>query len=166
MRCHTSQLRPRHPARLSNSRLPTSDTNAILLALAPAQIAIMQSTSVPAVVDSNSALLLMPAELLIKAFCLLPSLFDVLALAASCRRLRSVWISNVTTIYSQIAPSTITCEPYARSLLSDSGGPAADAATLSARDMIYLMRNACVVEMAILEFEREVVTKVRCTFYV
>lgn len=126
----------------------------------------MQSLSVHAVVDSNSAFLLMPAELLIRAFCLLPSLSDVLALAASCRRLRRFWISNVTTIYGQIAPSTITCELYARSLLSYQGGPATDAATLSARDVIRLMRNACLVGKTILQFEREFVTKVRCTFYV
>ena len=115
--------------------------------------------------DSNSHLLSIPVELVTKIFSLLPSFFDILALAATCRQLRHTWATNVTSIYSQVASRSIPCERYARRFLADQGGPATDFPTLSARDVLCMLRNSCVVEKAILQFEEHIVCRVRCTLY-
>ena len=52
------------------------------------------------------------------------------------------------------------------SLPSDQGGPATNFPTLSARDVLRMLRNSCVIEKAILEFEEQIVCRVRCTFHV
>ena len=125
----------------------------------------MQSPSIQAASDISDPLSLIPVELLTDIFNLLPSLSDVLALAATCRRLRRIWTMNVTTIYSHVAPRSIPCERHARRFLADQGGPATDYPTLSARDVICILRNSCVVEKAMLQFEKDIVRLVKSTFY-
>ena len=100
---------------------------------------------------------------MVKTFCLLPSFSDALALAATCRRLRNVWITNVGPIYSHVAPRSIPCERYARRFLADQGGPAVNVSTLSDKDVLRMLRNSCVVEQAILQFEKEIVSRVKGT---
>ena len=125
----------------------------------------MQSSSFQAAHDINDPLLLIPVELLTKTFSLLPSLSDVLALAATCRRLRHIWTMNVTTIYSHVASRSIPCEREARRFLADQGRPATNYPTLSALDVICMLRNSRVVEKAMLQFERDLVRHVKSTFY-
>ena len=125
----------------------------------------MELPSILANNSSNSHLLSIPEELVTKIFSLLPSFFDILALAATCRRLRHTWATNVTSIYSQVASRSIPCERYARRFLTDQGGPATNCPTLSARDVICMLRNSCIVEKAILHCEEHIVCKVRCKFY-
>ena len=126
----------------------------------------MQLPSVQATKDRNSPLLSIPVELVTKTLSLLPSFFDILALAGTCRRLRRIWTTNVTSIYSQVASRSISCERYARRFLADQGGPAMNFPTLSARDVLCMLRNSCVLEKAIIEFEEQIVCRVRCTLYV
>jgi len=102
-----------------------------------------------------------PTELLEKIFSLLPQLSDVFALAATCHRLRQVWTTSTNTIYRQVAPRCIPCEPYARSFLADQGGPAQESPLLSPEDLRRLIRNSWAVEKSITEFERKIVCKVR-----
>lgn len=124
----------------------------------------MQALSVQKVGNGNGSLSLLPAELTTEIFCLLPSLSDVFALAAICRQFRYVWTSNVTRIYHQVAPRSIPCERYARRFRADQGGPAVECWKLSPADVVCMVRNACVVEKAIIQFEREIVRRVRSMF--
>lgn len=125
----------------------------------------MDSPSVQVTGISNRPLLSLPSELVTKAFCLLPSFSDVLALTATCSRLRHIWTTNTTTIYRQVAPRSIPCEPYARSLLADQGSPARDSSTMSAGDVNRMLRNSRMIEKEILQFEEDIVRRVRSTFY-
>ena len=124
----------------------------------------MQSPSIQPANDSNDPLLSIPVELMTETFSVLPSFFDVLALAATCRRLRHIWTTNVTSIYSQVASRSIPCERYARRFLADQGGPATSFPTPSARDALCIVRNSCVVEKAILHFEGDVLCKINSMF--
>lgn len=102
-----------------------------------------------------------PSELAIKIYALLPFLSDVFALAATCQRLRCVWLDNSTSIYKAVAPGSIPCERYARRFLVDQGGPPMDYPTLSARDVLRLLRNAAVVKRAIRQFETDIVSRLK-----
>lgn len=99
-------------------------------------------------------------ELVVHIFCHLSQFSDVLALAATCSRLRAIWFANVTPIYKQVAPRSIPCEQHARRFLADQGGSALET-QLSPRDVIRMARNADVVEKAVEQFEREIVRRVR-----
>ncbi len=100
------------------------------------------------------------SELLIHIFCQLPLLSDVFAFAATCSRLRAIWSVNVTPIYNEVAPRSIACHQHARRFLADQGGPASKA-PMSTEDVVRMARNADVVETAVLQFEREIVCRVR-----
>ena len=70
----------------------------------------------------------------------------------------------MTSIHSQFASRNIPCERHARRFLADQGGLATSFPTLSARDVLCMVRNSCVVEKAILKFEKEIVRRVKSTF--
>ncbi|KAL8711677.1 MAG: hypothetical protein Q9225_007075 [Loekoesia sp. 1 TL-2023] len=103
---------------------------------------------------------MMPPEVATNIFCQLPSFSDVFALSAVCRRMRDLWLENVTPIYNEVAPKGIPCERAARHFLVDQGGSALWS-PMSARDVVRMTRNAGVVDNAILQFEREIVSRVR-----
>lgn len=105
-------------------------------------------------------LLLMPPELATKIFCQLSSFSGVFALSATCHQLRYIWFSNVTPIYSHVAPRSVTCATQARKFLTEQGARAVDY-SLSAKDVVQLVQNSRVVERAIRQFEREIVCRVR-----
>ena len=130
----------------------------------PEHAATTQPPSMQPVDNGNGPLSSIPAELIIRIFCLLPSFSDIFALAAACRRFRSVWTENVTAIYRHVAPRSIPCERHARNFLPDQGRPSSECHALSARDVVCIVRNSCVVGKAILQFEREIVRKVRSTY--
>ena len=102
----------------------------------------------------------MPPEVATNIFCQLPSFSDVFALSAVCLRLRHLWLENVNPVYNRIAPRVIPCNSAARRFLVDQDGPGLES-PMSAKDVVRMVRNACVVEKAILQFEREIVRRVR-----
>lgn len=106
-------------------------------------------------------LIAIPAELLILIFNSLPSLSSVLALAATCRRLRGIWHDNVAVIYTPVAARSIPCEKYARQLCVDQGGTVAGLSKMSAQDVHRILRNSHIVESAIAQVEKEIVCKVK-----
>lgn len=105
---------------------------------------------------------MMPAEIVTKIFCMLPSLSDVLAIATTCRQFRNFWSENISVIYGSVGLRSIPCELHARRLLADQSSTQLGVSVSSARDVLRLLRNACVVEKAILQFEREFVCRVKC----
>ena len=69
-------------------------------------------------------------------------------------------MESVNPIYHQIAPRSIPCERAARRFLVDQDGPDLGS-PMSAKDVVRMVRNANVIEKAILQFEREIVRRVR-----
>jgi hypothetical protein len=64
----------------------------------------------------------LPTELNLEIFLRLDSLKDVISLAATSRRLRSIWVEHADVIYHAVAPQSIEGEKHARLLqLSISG---------------------------------------------
>ena len=113
------------------------------------------------IANGRSALSSLPSELLIKVYCFLPSIKDVLALAASKYALRQIWMTNVNAIYNSV-PRPVECEREARRFLADQNGQAVSEDDIfTAEDVACLLRNARVVEEAIVQFEQEIVCKVR-----
>ncbi len=70
-------------------------------------------------------------------------------------------MNNGNQVYKQIAPRSIPCERAARRFLIDQDGPGLGS-PVSAKDVVRMARNAGVIEKAILQFEREIVSRVRC----
>ena len=108
----------------------------------------------------HPSLSIMPPEVVMNIFCQLPTFSDVCALSAVCCRLRHLWLKNVNPVYKHIAPRSIPCERAACRFLIDQDGPGL-ASPVSAQDVVRMVRNAGVVEKAILQFEREIVSRVR-----
>ena len=106
-------------------------------------------------------LLLLPNEIIVKLFCHLSSLSEVLALAAVIRALRLIWTGNITHIYYQVAPQSISCERHARKFREDQRGSFFESCPMSAQDVICIARNSRIVEKSVLQFEREIVCKVK-----
>lgn len=122
----------------------------------------MQPSPEQAINNGSSPLLFVPTELLVKTSCQLSSFLDVFALAATCQRLRCIWTMNVSRIYSHVAPKAIPYERYARSFLADQGRPAGD--SLSAGDVVFVIRNSHIVKMAIVQFEKEIIPRINSRF--
>ena len=120
----------------------------------------MSSSLVQGDVNQHLSLSMMPTEVIIYIFCQLPSFSDVFALSAVCCRLRHLWLKDVNPTYNQIAPRSIPCERAARRFLIDQGGPRLES-SVSARNVVRMVRNAGVIGKAILQFEREIVSRVR-----
>ena len=120
----------------------------------------MSSTPVQRDDDRHPSLSTMPPEVVTEIFCQLPSFSDVFGLSAVCCRLRHLWLKNVNLVYSQIAPRSIPCERAARRFLVDQDGPGLES-PMAAKDVVRMVRNAGVIENAILQFEREIVSRVR-----
>ena len=106
------------------------------------------------------SLMTLPPEATAGIFCQLPSFFDILCLSRVCCRLRQVWLDNVTLIYREVAPRSIPCETAARRFLVDQSGRDPET-PLSAEDVVRMLHNAAVVEKAILQFESEIVSRVK-----
>lgn len=111
----------------------------------------------------NQSLFSLPPEVITKIFGNFSSFFDVFALAATCRRLRHVWSTSVIPIYNSVAPRSIALERDARRFLVDQRGPKLDF-PMVAETVVQMVRNASIVEKAVLQFEREIVCRVRSKF--
>lgn len=103
----------------------------------------------------------LPPELVSNIFCSLPSFNEVFALAQTSRGLRKVWNEYTTQIYEEVAPRSIPHEQHARQFLAEQGG-ANSSEPLTAKDVHQMLLNSRIVERAILQFEEEIVHKVRC----
>ena len=123
----------------------------------------MSSTPVQGDDNRHPALLSIPPEVAVNIFSQLPSFSDVFALSAVCCRMRHLWLKNVNPIYDQIAPRSIPCERAARRFLVDQDGPGLGS-PMTAKDVVRVVRNAGVIENGILQFEREIVSRVRSKF--
>lgn len=110
---------------------------------------------------SGNHLVPMPTEMILKFFCHLTSLSEVLALAAVNRALRLIWTGNITHIYYRVAPQSISCEHHARRFREDQRGSCFESGPMGVPDVICIARNARIVEKAIVQFEREIVCKVK-----
>ena len=121
----------------------------------------MQSSLKSAIDDEDNHLLSMPNELILEIFCCMSSLSDVLAFAATNRRLRHIWTGNVTRVYERVAPRSIPCERDARKFREDQRGSTFECTQVSPRDVIHIVRNSRVLEKAVLQFEREIASRVQ-----
>lgn len=110
--------------------------------------------------NDGNPLLSTPNEIILELFCCLPSFSHVFAFAATSRRIRQVWLDNASRVYHQVAPRCIPGEAHARKFreyqraCSIQTSPPTD-------DTICIMRNAQIVEKAIVQFENEVVCNVK-----
>ena len=102
-----------------------------------------------------------PVEILTVVFCHLPSFDDVLNLSSTCRQMRDVWSNSVATIYKHVVRASIPCERHARFLLADQGGSAPESEITATQDVVRMMRNMHVTETAILQFEDQIVRRVK-----
>lgn len=110
--------------------------------------------------DVDAYSLLLSTEIIVEIFSLLPSFTEVLALSSACARFRSVWIANVNHIFSHVSQRSIPCRPHALILLADQRGPSIDLSLLSTGDVHQIIRNARIVDQAVIQFEREIVCNV------
>ena len=123
------------------------------------------SSAEPSDLPKSASFSPFPVELQRLVFCHLPSFHDVLSLASTCHELQDVWLKNVATIYKAVAKASIACEHHARALLADQGGPAPDAEIPSARNVYQMMKNQSMINKAILQFESQIVSKVKTLGY-
>ena len=117
----------------------------------------------PTMMAPNNGSFPLSTELIIHIFCELPLLSDVFALAATCSQFRGVCITYITPIYNEVAPRSIACHQHARRFLAVQGGPALEA-PMTWQDVVRMARNADVVAKAVLQFQREIVCKVRSKY--
>lgn len=113
--------------------------------------------------ERNHSLFSLPPEVTTEIFGNLPSFFDVFALAATCRRLRDVWSTSVIPIYNSVARRSIAYERDARRFLVYQHGLKLESPMI-AETVVQMVRNATIVEKAVLQFEREIVSRVRSKF--
>ena len=102
----------------------------------------------------------MPPEVGINIFSQLPCLQDVLIFSSTSYQFQNIWLSSVAHICNTVAPRSISCLYAARQFIVDQSEPGLDS-PMSTKDMVRLVRNADVVEGAILRFEREIVSRVK-----
>ena len=115
----------------------------------------------PQLIDEhNDSLSSLPPKVSTKIFCNFSSFSDVFALAATCHRLRQVWSTSVIPIYNSVAPQSIAFERDAHRFLIDQIGQKLDS-PMTAEAVVQMVRNARIVEKAILQFEQEIVGRVR-----
>ena len=126
-----------------------------------------RSVEIPSQLDSTTipSVSTLPPEVAINIFSQLPSFSDVFNLSSVCHSLRYIWLENVNPIYNLVAPRCIEGENAARRLLADQGGSSPDAAAVSARDVMQMMRNRGILMKAISQFEREVVSRVTSKYF-
>ena len=103
---------------------------------------------------------MIPAEVATSLLCQLTSFSDVFALSAVCRWLRHIWLNSVNQIYHQVAPRSISCKPAARRFLAGQDGPGMGS-PLVAKDVVRMVQNAGVIENAVLQFEQNVVSRIK-----
>lgn len=112
--------------------------------------------------DDDVYLSFLFVKIAIKVFGQLLSFVDVFVLTTTCSRLWTIWLTNVLAIYNDVERRCISCERHARSFLATQQGHSSmQVSSLNARDVIHLLQNANEIERAIVQFEREIVSKVR-----
>lgn len=97
-------------------------------------------------------LLLFPNEILVEIFTQLSSLLDAMALAASCRHLRTICTEHAKRISNTLVERTLPFHHNARKFLTAGGGPQAEE-RLSLLHLATLTRNWSIVEQDTDKFE-------------
>jgi hypothetical protein len=103
----------------------------------------------------NSAIELLPAELIVLVATSVPCFSDVRALAATSTRFREVCVANSSTIDRHVAPRSIPCEPHARGFLELSARCKGDR-TWS--HILQISRNAAILDKSLCLFEWQMVS--------
>ncbi|KAL3456397.1 hypothetical protein BJX64DRAFT_41649 [Aspergillus heterothallicus] len=93
----------------------------------------------PSAIMNPSALLALPAELLVTIFQACFSFRDATHLARACKQLNEVWNHYHTPIYNSIALTTTPCYPELRQLLDDIGELSVDAQVLSKQNIARIL---------------------------
>lgn len=105
--------------------------------------------------NHSPSLSCMPSEVILRCLCSASTFWDVLHSAATCRQQRQIWTDNVNTIYQVVSPRAIQCRRYARILLADQGGTAADSQFLAVHDVLQLVRNTVLMEKSVNQFNKK-----------
>lgn len=122
----------------------------------------MEPPSIPRPGDGMvTSLLSLPAELVVSIYCFQASFPDVFALSLTCHKFQYIWLRNVPTISDHLVSMTIPCARHARVFLADQGGPSPESSLTSAADVVRMVRNARIVDEAILQFDTQVVPGAR-----
>lgn len=108
--------------------------------------------------EPHAMLTRLPAEILVKVYAELPSLFDAAKLRSTCHIMRSVWTLHRTVIINSLVIMRIECYPYARELLAKGrrGIPVENKA-LADKEWAKLVRNAARIDGFVGYIERELV---------
>ena len=116
-------------------------------------------------VDKHSpSLISLPPEVTTKIYEYSASFSDVFALAATGRRLNHVWRTSVNHIYHSVAARSISCARDARRFLVEQrqyGSKPEESHPMDVGSVHQMVRNANIVEKAVLQFELEIVCRVR-----
>ncbi|KAL2836996.1 hypothetical protein BJY01DRAFT_238047 [Aspergillus pseudoustus] len=100
-----------------------------------------------------SALLALPAELLVTIFQSCLSFKDGASLAASCKQLNEIWTEHHTPIYNRIALTTTPCYPELRQLLDDMEELPSDAQVLSKKNIARILEISKIGDDLVAEYE-------------
>ncbi|KAF2258634.1 hypothetical protein CC78DRAFT_594126 [Lojkania enalia] len=112
--------------------------------------------------ESYTKVTLLPAELLLRVYNALPSLFDAANLRATCHLLRSVWTLHRTVIVDALVIKKIDCYPYARQLLAKGRrGIPVEKKELADNELAMLVRNAATIDGFIGHIERNLVPELK-----
>ncbi|KAJ5999276.1 hypothetical protein N7451_007086 [Penicillium sp. IBT 35674x] len=88
------------------------------------------------------SLLTLPTELLVVVFGCSSSFNDVANLAASCKRLNTIWKEHSSYICNHVASATIPCYEDLRALLANQGYLAIDEQVLKVSDVARLIKTS------------------------
>jgi len=86
---------------------------------------------------------------------------EVFILSSTCNLLQDVWLENVATIYNHVARDSIPCKRHERDFLADQGGTSPETEITCAEDLVRMTKNRQVINMALHQFERQIVRKVQ-----
>ncbi|KAL2816555.1 hypothetical protein BJX63DRAFT_430248 [Aspergillus granulosus] len=106
-----------------------------------------------------SALLALPAELLVTILQSCLSFKDAANIARTCKQLNEVWKQHHTPIYNRIALTTTPCYPELRQLLDDVGELPADAQVLSPKNIARILEISKVGDNLVADYEAMVETQ-------
>jgi hypothetical protein len=96
-----------------------------------------------------------PTELSIEVFFALDSLKDAISLAATSRRMRSIWVEHADVIYRVLAPRSIEGEKHARALQTSISGDT----NITSNDAISIFYRSKFMESMIQRFTHKIVER-------
>jgi hypothetical protein len=100
----------------------------------------------------------LPTELRLEIFFSLESLKDAISLAATSRRMRSIWTEHSDIIYRAVAPRSIEGEKHARKLQLLISGHT----KITSNDTSKILQHANFMESIIHQFTEKIVKRTPC----